>query len=71
MTAEKCIELMTPGEASKNAKLTLPKLLFCPFQDLDYPYHFAQMHQIFCGRSTPAVRKRGLEANSFLLKEAK
>ncbi|GFX35618.1 hypothetical protein TNCV_104231 [Trichonephila clavipes] len=37
---------MTPGEASKNAKLTLPKLLFYPFQDLDYPYHFAQMHQI-------------------------
>ncbi|GFW50058.1 hypothetical protein TNCV_2316401 [Trichonephila clavipes] len=45
-TAEKCIGLMTPGEASKNAKLTLPKLLFYPFQDLDYPYHFAQMHQI-------------------------
>ncbi|GFW56379.1 hypothetical protein TNCV_2088881 [Trichonephila clavipes] len=38
--------LMTPGEASKNAKLTLPKLLFYPFQDLDYPYHYAQMHQI-------------------------
>ncbi|GFX52393.1 hypothetical protein TNCV_4324111 [Trichonephila clavipes] len=32
---------MTPGEASKNAKLTLPKLLFYPFQDLDYSYHFA------------------------------
>ncbi|GFX90034.1 retrovirus-related Pol polyprotein from transposon opus [Trichonephila clavipes] len=27
---------MTPGEASKNAKLTLPKLLFYHFQDLDY-----------------------------------
>ncbi|GFV60899.1 hypothetical protein TNCV_925131 [Trichonephila clavipes] len=24
----------------ENAKLTLPKLLFYPFQDLDYPYHF-------------------------------
>ncbi|GFS92488.1 retrovirus-related Pol polyprotein from transposon opus [Trichonephila clavipes] len=44
---KKCIGLMTPGEASKNAKLTtLPKLLFYHFQDLDYPYHFAQMHQI-------------------------
>ncbi|GFS64296.1 retrovirus-related Pol polyprotein from transposon opus [Trichonephila clavipes] len=30
----------------ENAKLALPKLLFYPFQDLDYPYHFAQMHQI-------------------------
>ncbi|GFW11542.1 hypothetical protein TNCV_3810611 [Trichonephila clavipes] len=30
----------------ENAKLTLPKLLFYHFQDLDYPYHFAQMHQI-------------------------
>ncbi|GFT72381.1 hypothetical protein TNCV_3609251 [Trichonephila clavipes] len=31
----------------------------------DYPYHFAEMHQIFCcGRSTPAVRKRGIDSIS-------
>ncbi|GFW68387.1 retrovirus-related Pol polyprotein from transposon 412 [Trichonephila clavipes] len=33
-------------KSSENAKLTMSKLLFYPFQDLDYPYHFAQMHQI-------------------------
>ncbi|GFT14897.1 transposon Tf2-9 polyprotein [Trichonephila clavipes] len=60
---------MTPGEASKNAKLTLPKLLFYPFQDLDYPYHFAQMHQICCGRSTPAIRKRELKPIAFYSKK--
>ncbi|GFW40732.1 hypothetical protein TNCV_4528211 [Trichonephila clavipes] len=30
----------------EKCKMTLPKLLFYHFQDLDYPYHFAQMHQI-------------------------
>ncbi|GFW10559.1 uncharacterized protein TNCV_893541 [Trichonephila clavipes] len=65
-TAEKCIGLMTPGEASKNAKLTLP-MLFYHFQDLDYPYHFAQMH-FCCGRSTQ-IRKRALETNIFYSKK--
>ncbi|GFX30145.1 hypothetical protein TNCV_293581 [Trichonephila clavipes] len=43
---EKCIGLMTKGEASKSVKLILPKLLFYLFPNLDYPYHFAQTHQI-------------------------
>ncbi|GFU16246.1 retrovirus-related Pol polyprotein from transposon opus [Trichonephila clavipes] len=30
----------------EKCKTDLAKLLFYHFQDLDYPYHFAQMHQI-------------------------
>ncbi|GFW39744.1 hypothetical protein TNCV_4522341 [Trichonephila clavipes] len=66
---KKCIGLMTPGEASKNAKLTLPKLLFYPFQDLDYPYHFAQTHQILLWAQYSSMKhfKNLLEGNDFVI----
>ncbi|GFT98210.1 hypothetical protein TNCV_789991 [Trichonephila clavipes] len=57
-TAEKCIGLMTPGEASKNAKLTLPKLLFYHFKIWTTPITLHRCIRFCCGRSTPAIRKR-------------
>ncbi|GFT21474.1 hypothetical protein TNCV_2307311 [Trichonephila clavipes] len=55
----------------ENAKLTLPKLLFYHFKIWTTPITLHRCIRFCCGRSTPAIRKRALETNSFLLKEAK
>ncbi|GFW55930.1 transposon Tf2-11 polyprotein [Trichonephila clavipes] len=68
-TAEKCIGLMTPGEASKNAKLTLPKLLFYHFKIWTTPITLHRCIRFCCGRSTPAIRKRRWKPIAFYSKK--
>ncbi|GFT84175.1 retrovirus-related Pol polyprotein from transposon opus [Trichonephila clavipes] len=68
-TAEKCIGLMTPGEASKNAKLTLPKLLFYHFKIWTTPITLHRCIRFCCGRSTPAIRKRACNIQHVLGKD--
>ncbi|GFT28436.1 retrovirus-related Pol polyprotein from transposon opus [Trichonephila clavipes] len=47
----------TTESLRKKAKLTLPKLLFYPFHDLEIPITLHRCIRFCCGRSTRAVRK--------------